>query len=233
MYMVGNIKRSLPTLEHGVYTLLEVARYTNLKYSTVRYWFLGRPDGAGRGPVFRSDYPIVCGQRAVSFLDLFDALIAGQFRELGVSLQAVRRAHELLQRRLGTVHPFCHHDLYTDGKAIIAGTASAIDDETLNDVISGQHLFPQIKVHLAHVVYCEKSNLVSRWKIADGVIMDPTLSRGKPVVDHTGTTTFVLAGAYCANHQNADLVADLFDVSTEQVLNAVKFEEALRKRHAA
>ncbi|MDO8631925.1 MAG: hypothetical protein Q7R41_15680, partial [Phycisphaerales bacterium] len=224
---------SLPTLELGVYTLSEVARYTNLKYSTVRYWFLGRPDGAGRGPVFRSDYPIVCGQRAVSFLDLFDALIAGQFRELGVSLQVVRRAHTLLQRRLGTIHPFCHQDLYTDGKAIIAGTASEINDETLNDVISGQHLFPQIKIHLDHVVYCTKTKLAVRWHVADGVVMDPTLCRGKPVVEPTGTTTFVLSGAYSANDQNADLVADLFDVSIEQVLNAVKFEEALRKRHAA
>ena len=58
----------------GTYTLAEVSRFTEVHPSTVRTWFKGRPDGTGRGSVFRSDYPPVGSDYAVSFLDMIDAL---------------------------------------------------------------------------------------------------------------------------------------------------------------
>jgi hypothetical protein len=97
----------------GVYTLAEVSKLTQIHPSTIRTWFKGRADGTGLGSVFQSDYQAVDGDCAVSFLDLIESLVAGQFRSrYEVSMRIVRRAHEILQKDLAADHPFCHADLY-------------------------------------------------------------------------------------------------------------------------
>ena len=79
---------------------------------------------------------------------------------------------------------------------------------------------------LKHLDYDASTKLASRWNIAEGVVVDPRISFGKPVIRSTGVTTFVLANQYKANRKNSGLVADLYDVSEEDVLNAVRFERA-------
>lgn len=222
-----------PVLGKGIYSIAEVACYTGLHYSTVRAWFLGRPDGTGRGPVFQSDYRRILGQYTVSFLDLIDALIAGQFRSLGVKMRVVRKAYARLAKALQSPHPFCHDGLYTDGATIIVRTANEIGDETLQEAISKQRLFLQILEHLKHVEYSVTSRLALRWRIAQGIVVDPQICRGKPVLEGKGIASFVLANAYRANGEKANLVADLFDVSADAVIDAARFEGGLIRQRAA
>lgn len=213
-----------PALGLGVYNLTEVARYTQLHGSRVRAWFKGRTSGAGRGHVFCSDYRPVRNGQAVSFYDLIDVLVAGQFRELGVSLHIVRAAYSLLQHRFDTRHPFCHRDLYTDGKKIFLLTADELDDSVLSEVVSNQQFFSHVRDYLTQVDYGEASAMAERWRIAAGIVLDPRISLGKPVIAGTGITSFVVANAYKANREDVGLVADLFDIDEADVLRAVEFE---------
>jgi uncharacterized protein (DUF433 family) len=218
----------------GVYTLAEVSRLTELHPSTVRTWFKYRSDCVGHGPIFQSDYQSIGGDYAVSFLDLIDALIAGQFRgRHKLSMRIVRRAHELLQRELDTKHPFCHSDLYTDGKRIFLFAANQLNEDRLSDVISHQQFFLHIKEKLEHIDYSKITSLASRWRIAQGVVVDPLISMGKPTIENTGVTTFVIANQYFANTKNSALVADLYEVSENDVVNAVKFEQSCKRRRVA
>src|SRR5438270_727125 len=91
-------------LGKGVYSLAEVAQLTGLKRARVGEWFRGRPSEASPRPLFRSDYQPVEDDVAVSFLDLIDVFVAGQLREHGVPLQAVRRVYSRLTEDLET-HP--------------------------------------------------------------------------------------------------------------------------------
>ena len=59
------------------------------------------------------------------------------------------------------------------------------------------------------------------------VVVDPAICLGKPIVEQTGIPTFVLASAYRANGQNADLVADWYNVNPDHVLAAVRFESSM------
>lgn len=212
-------------LGHGCYTLAEVSRFTGLHPNKVRTWFKVRSDLAGKGPVFQSDYSTVGDDFAVSFFDLIDALFAGQFRDKGVSMRTMRKAYSVLKRRLDTAHPFCHHSLYTDGRAIFEHTANDIGDEKLTEVISSQQFFLHVKTKLTKIEYGQTSNLAERWNISTGVVIDPHVAMGKPVIKQSGLTTFVLASQFRANHDDAGLIADLYDVGESDVQNAVEFEK--------
>jgi uncharacterized protein (DUF433 family) len=221
-------------LGQGIYILSEVSRLTQMHPSRVSSWFKARADGVGRGPIFASDYESVKGDFAVSFFDLIDVLVASQFRDKhNVPMGIVRKAHSILQKRLNVQHPFCHSDLYTDGKHIFHYVADEVNNDKLSDVISQQQFFTHIKAQLEHIDYSEVTKLACRWNIAEGIIIDPTISMGKPIIQATGVTTFVLANQYCANEKNVSLVADLYGVGESDVINAVRFEESIGCKHAA
>lgn len=226
--------RRYEVLGQGLYILAEVSRLTGMHHSRVRSWFKQRADGSGYGPVFASDYDPAGGDYAVSFLDLIDVLIVGQFRDRHrVPMRIVRRAHTLLGEQLGTKHPFCHSDLYTDGERIFNCTASRLNEEILSDVISRQQFFIQIREKLAHIDYSEINKLACRWRIAEGVVIDPLVCMGKPTVEKTGVATHVIANQFYANRRDAALVADLYGIGERDVANAVEFELKYEHRDAA
>jgi uncharacterized protein (DUF433 family) len=77
---------------------------------------------------------------------------------------------------------------------------------------------------LDHIDYSEASKLALRWRIANGIFIDPSISMGKPVIQNTGVTTYVIANQYHANTKNSALVADLYKITENDVINAVNFE---------
>jgi len=222
-----------PSLGEGAYTLAEASRYTRLHPSRTRAWFKGRSDQTGRGPLLRSDFAKRGSDFAVSFLDLVDLAVAGEFRKLGVTMPVVRRAYSQLVGELQTEHPFCHSDLYTDGREIFLHTAGEIGDEALANVVSQQRYFLHVIQQLKRIDYSEATRLAMRWRVASGVLIDPEVSFGKPVAAGTGVTTYVLAQAFFANRENAEFVADLYGVTPQAVENAVDFEQEHGARHAA
>ncbi len=214
-------------LGQGIYTLAEVARLTELNPSRVRSWFKQRLDGSGPGPLMRGDYEAVEGDFAISFLDLIDVLMAGQFRNHGVSMHVVRKAYNALSLELKTAHPFCHKGLLTDGKKIFYHTSETVGDEKLREVVSSQLFFTHIKEHLNQVEYDSLTSLINRWHIANGITVDPAISMGKPTIEGTGITTYVINAQYHANKQNGSLIADLYDITEKDVDHAVAFEAGL------
>ena len=212
-------------LGNGVYGLSEVALYTDLHTNRVRSWFTAKPYGMKSGRLFNGDYPIIENNYGVSFLDLIDVKVAAELRESGVTMPKLRAVYERLKDRLDTKHPFCHNNFYTDGREIIIMEAGAIGDETLIEVLSNQRLYVQSRAFLKHIECSDKTQLAERWNIAQGVVIDPAVSLGKPVIKDTGTTTYVVARSFKANAGNTDLVAYLFDLAEQQVNDAVSFEE--------
>jgi uncharacterized protein (DUF433 family) len=171
---------------------------------------------------------------AYSFLDLVDVFVAGQFRDdYKVPMRTVRRAHLTLQQELGTKHPFCHGDLYTDGKRIFQHVARAVGEGTLSEVVSRQQFFLHIRKELHHIDYSDVTSLACRWNIASGVVIDPSISMGKPTIRSTGITTLVIANQYYANKEDGELVADLYGIRASDVMNAVSFQGWCKSRRVA
>lgn len=218
-------------LGEGVYTLSEVARFTQIHPCRAWSWFKG---SAGHGHIFRSDYKPIDGDYAVSFSDLIDVLVASQFRDIHhVSMRIVRKTHNLLQKELGVKHPFCHSDLYTDGKRIFLYIAKKLNEGRLSEVISHQQFFLHVKEKLSHIEYNEITKLARLWNITEGVVINPLVSMGKPTIINTGVTTHVIANQYYANKKNTALIADLYGLNEKNVTNAVNFEKLYGCRDAA
>lgn len=210
-------------LGRGMYTFAEASCLISLKQTRVREWFRGH---SGRTKaVFAGDYEPVDGEYALSFLDLIDVLVAGQLREHGVSLQTLRRVYHRMQTDLQTPHPFCREELLSDGKVVFIRGLDAEGQVELAEALTRQKVFPQILLpFLKRIDYGVTSKLAERWRIGEQVVIDPTICFGKPVVEKTGVPTRILAAAYFANGNDADLVADWYNVHTDHVLVAVRFE---------
>jgi uncharacterized protein (DUF433 family) len=214
-------------LGNGVYGLPEAARLTGLNRNRVREWFQGRPDESRR-PVFRADYRKVGGDLAISFHDLIELLVAGQLRDHGVSLQLLRKVHARLSKDLRTRHPFCHQEILTDGKRVFTLGLDEENRAEMIEVLSRQRVFADILLpFLKRIDYDNASKLARRWSVAHGVVIDPAICLGKPSVEEIGIATAVLASAYKANGNDAELVADWYKIHASHVIAAVDFERSL------
>jgi uncharacterized protein (DUF433 family) len=219
-------------LGQGIYSISEASRLINATPQRVTAWFRG--GSSKRGPVFKSSYSDFGSLgNAISFLDLIEALMALRLREKGVSLIVIRKARQELAGMFKTSHPLAHKDLSTDGTRVFVRVAEDSEDEQVIDVIKRQHVFPEVlKPYLSQIEFSEMTRLAERWHITQGIILDPTRCYGQPIVDDSGVPTAVLASAYWANQQDAELVADWFGVAPQQVEIAVQFEGNLRRSAA-
>jgi uncharacterized protein (DUF433 family) len=215
-------------LGHGIYNLPEAARLTGLRPNRAREWFRGRPGTPSRDPVFRSDYPSVGGDRAISFHDLIELYVAGQLRDRGVSLQALRKVHKRLQTDWKTRHPFCRQEILTGQGQVFTLGLDELGQSEMIEVLSGQRVFPEILLpFLKRIDYDQTTAMAQRWCIANLVVIDPAICLGKPTVEGVGIATAILAASYEANDQDAEWVADWFRVHAKHVIAAVEFERTM------
>jgi uncharacterized protein (DUF433 family) len=221
----------------GVYSIAEAARLTKLNPARLRAWFVGRKGQFAQEPLLEPDYARVGGDMAISFLDMVDAYVASQYRSLPepLSLETLRRAYRNLSQRINGKHGFSHRALLTDGKSIFLKEAQdERDREILIDLQNNQYAMPAVLLpFLRSLEFDKNSNLASRWNIAEGVVVDPALNFGKPIVAVSGISTRVLAGAWRANDRDTEKVAMWYDVQPAEVEAAVAFECTMEIRRAA
>jgi uncharacterized protein (DUF433 family) len=213
-------------LGHGVYSFSDAARLTRLRTARVREWFL--PRQSGRAAVFESDYSGETEESIISFLDLIEVFVAGQLRDRGISLQRVRKVHATLSIQLKTDHPFCRKEIRTKGKAVFAVGLDERGRDEIFEVLTRQKVFPQIiRPFLKSLDYHSESLLASRWKIARGIVVNPQICFGQPIVESAGIPTGILSNAYRANGRDVGAVAKWYGLSTEEVKAAVRFERKI------
>ncbi len=217
-----------PQLGLGLYDLREGARLTRLDPKRVRRWFVPPPSEANRRPILTADYPRVQGETAISFLDLIDVFVFGNLRQHGVPLQTLRKVYARLQRDYKQKHPFAFNRLATDGAEVFLRLADADGKDQLVEILTKQMVFPEIiEPFLKQLDYDPDTHLARLWRIADGVVLNPAIGFGKPVVDGAFVKTEVLFDAYHANDRDADAVARWYNVGPDDVLTAVRFEADL------
>ena len=206
----------------GVYGLSEASKYIRVNYNVLRQWFRATKTS----PVFTSDYSRAGVGATISFLDMVDALVVGEFRKHGVTLQHVRKVYDHLFNELGP-HPFSRQEVLVDTST--RRILSKID-ETIFDTLTKQAQMQKIlDAHLVAIQYSNLTKLAERWFIRPGIVLDPKVHFGKPVIADTGVTTYVLARAFQANKQDAKFVARMYELDVEDVKRAVAFEASLVK----
>ena len=213
-------------LGRGVYSIAEAARLTRLPPRRVKQWFRGRdtPDRIFR-PLFQSDYPLIHGQAAISFLDLIELNVGGTLRDMGVALQYLRRAYARLKAEVGD-HPFCRREIYCgDGRIFTRLVGDSSNPPT--EVVTGQGYFDQVIMpFLARIEYDPTTNQALRWRPSDLVVIDPAYRFGAPIIEPVGIPTSTLRQSYYANAKSEAVVAQWYDIRPEYVAAAVAFEDS-------
>lgn len=213
-------------LGNGVYSFSEAGRLLGVHAQTVRAWFKGW--GSDGSPVLCGDYAEIAADRnLISFLDLVDVLVTSKLRESNVSLPTIRKAYLKLCKQFKTSHPFGRQELLTDETGrVFLGVARDEGDRILIDIIKEQHAFPSIlEPYLKRIQYDPTTCIAQLLRLNDdGVILDPGRKYGQPIVETNGLPTALLAAAYEANGEDAEIVAEWYRVEPSEVEVAVRFE---------
>ena len=214
------------------YPAAEAGRLVGLTASRVRRWLKGYDYSYGdamwrQGPVLQRRPTQVTSY--ASFLELVDLLFVKRFLDHGVSLQKVRRALVEAREILGTDH-FARETFFTDGSGIFLKVREK-GNAILELISGGQWTIESIIRQLATQIDFESpGGLASRWYPLGrerSVVLDPSVSFGRPSVVGHGTTTANIYDLYLAEGETVGPVRAWWDLTIEEVEAAVEFERGL------
>jgi uncharacterized protein (DUF433 family) len=235
-------ERTQKLLGVGIYSRAEVARLLRLSPSRVSSWVRGyryawgpkeRRRHGQQPAVVKTDIPTIDGSLSISFLELVELFVVKQFRDKGIPLQTVRVAWNHAAQAFQTSHPFADRRVFTDGGAIFMALR---DDELWPDLLevsSRREPFqivagPILRQSFDEIEFDDRTELARRWWPGGRgvpVVLDPAIAFGAPVIPGTRVPTAIIARY--AETRAIDVVADAFELPSDQVSAAVEFERRL------
>lgn len=200
------------------YRPTDAARMVGLPPATARRWL----QRAGTDPA---------GGHAVSFLSLVELFMVREIRrQTGLSMQRVRRHLEEAERILGATHPLARRRFLVDGQHLFVGLSSAGEAPFVELGKGGQIALEGVLRQRASVLdFLDpgEDDFACRWYPLGrdaGVVVDPAVGWGAPVVTGTRIYTRTLVQAVRAEGDDPQRVADLYEIDVAQVEAAMRYE---------
>jgi uncharacterized protein (DUF433 family) len=228
----------------GIYTPREAAFLLGERPSTIRRcaWGYARPRSGQYieyPPLIKTELPVVDGQRALTFVELVELLYIRAFERAGVPWTLIKHAAVLAARIFDTGHPFALRRLFVDPKPVYAELREHEGDDSLVQLVGhGQHTMPQlVKPYLDELDF-DVNEVAQRWwpmGRRGGVVIDPRIAFGAPVVEETGIRAEALGDAYDAERPifgddgAVERVAWTYAIEPGHVRTALRFRDGLRK----
>jgi len=229
--------RRNPTTKNDVlnvpaYPLGEAARYLRVSPGTLRSWFVGRPYPTARGtsrfePLLR---PARMDPATLSFSNLIEAHVLRSLRtEYGVPLTAVRQALTHAERELKIEQLLLREELRTAGGALFLERYGELVNLSASGQLAVRKLF---EAHLARVEWGDLRSAVRLYPFVFGepldakpIVIDPTISFGRPVVGGAFVSTRSILERIDAGESVGEVATD-YELSVEAIEEAVLFERA-------
>lgn len=202
----------------GVYGLAELRAFLA---------FSGSPEDAERALPWLTSVLNPAGHRRrqadYSFSDLISLFVVRELLKKGVPQRTIHDAEKWLRAKWGTDRPFVRDEIKTDGVDVFC------DDEVIPQQIESanrqgqQTLREAIKDRLTSVRYSD--GVAACWVPASGVVIDPRVQFGEPVVKGTRIPTEAVANV--AQNLGADRATVRFGLTHDQIVAAVAFENQI------
>jgi uncharacterized protein (DUF433 family) len=190
------------------------ARLASIHPNTARAWI----------PEFRGDESHPADSILASFLDLIELRIMRQLREeYHIAPATMALMHQEAQHRAKNQHPFASQRILAERRRIWLDVSGAIIDLGRD----GQTGLRPVVDHVADEIEWDRAGWALRWRPSLGVLVDPAIRWGEPVIENTRVLTAAVFSAWKARHRDAQAVADQFAISLQQVDDAVAFESRL------
>lgn len=228
----------------GIYTPKDAATLLKERPATVRRWAWGysrrrRSGHAEHPPLIKTDLPVVEGQRALTFVELVELLYIRAFERAGVSWKLIREAAAVAARMFSSDHPFALRQLYVDPRSVYGALREKDGSESLVQPIGhGQHAIPRlVKPYLDELDF-DVHDVARRWwpmGKGSGVVVDPLIAFGAPVVEAVGIRARSLSDAYEAElpafgPDAVNRVAWTYEIDPEHVRTALGLQDWLREQ---
>jgi uncharacterized protein (DUF433 family) len=219
-------------LTSGALSIQDTADLLGVKSRLVRAWLAGV-----RGkqlPVISAELGKVDDRLAVSFTNLMELRFVAEFHKAGVRLSEIRAILDEAKDFLNHPHPAATQKFFrTDGHKILGEIGRKHGVEVLYDLRTRNFEMPAIVLPSLKqdVVFDPDGNIVQwfpRRSIAPNVIVDPRFSFGRPIMRQSYIPAATLADAV-ESEGSAEAVAEIFDVSEQQVEEAVRFCNSLQQ----
>lgn len=219
-------------LETGIYTVPDAAELVSAPTRLVRIWVAGHK--GKQEPIIYNQLGRVDGKIAVSFTNLMELRFVATFAAAGVKLREVRKIMSEVKRSLEHPHPFATKTVFTtDGRKIVAKIAEKSGVESIYDLRSQNYeMYPVVARTLKGMVEYDPAGDAVSWRprpdIAPNVILHPSISFGRPVLEANRVPTETIASAVKAEGSSR-VVAFLYEMPERLVRQAVKFETQLHQ----
>lgn len=230
--MASNKRGKPDLLEAGIYTIPDVAELVEAPIEVVRIWIEGHT--GKQQPVIDNQLGRVGGKTAVSFANLMELRFIARFHAEGVRLNEIRAIMQEARETLHHPHPFSTRTVFkTDGRKIVADIARRNGVQLIYDLKTRNYEMPAIvmKSLKENVVFDPDGEAIAwtpRPEIAPNVIVHPRISFGRPVLRESHVPTAAVAKSMEVE-KSASFVADVFEIPTRHVKEAIRFEESLRR----
>ena len=212
------------------YTVAEAARFLRIPLPTVRSWVKGRdyPRRSGMGRFKAVIVPPRDPDHRLSFRNLVELAALRALRtEHGLQLSAVRQALQFAHKQLGDDAPLASHDLFASpGEIFLERYGQLI---SLNR--AGQLGIRAVLQGLLTRIQWDKSQAVRFFPPLPNrpeertVMLDPTISFGRPVLARLGVTTSVIVDRVNAGEEATEIAKD-YGATDEEIMDALAYERA-------
>ncbi len=212
-------------LDRAIYSYADVDRLIGLHSGTARRWLEGY-ERLGRyyDPVLR---PEPSGSDAVTWGEMVESRLLAEFRDRKVPVQRMRPALVKLREEFGR-YPLAHASpfLEVEGRELVQIVQEQVGLERVLQLVvvrDGQSLLTDAAERFRSAVEYDqgRAELLRPDPRTPDVVMDPRRSFGQPTVRNVRTES--LAEDYRAG-TGRDELADLYDLTLEQVDAAIRFE---------
>lgn len=212
-------------LDREIYSYADVDRLVGVRSGTARRWLEGYTrQGRFYEPVLREGRT---GSDAVTWGEMVESRLLAEFRRRGATVQYMRPAIALLRKEFGR-YPLAHARpfLDVDGRELVRRVQDQVAlERDLQFVVvrSGQLILAApTERFFSSVDYTDDvASAIRAHADAPGVVMDPHHAFGQPAVRNVRTDS--LAEEFRAGSSYEELV-DLYDLTSEQVQAAIRFE---------
>ena len=217
--------RRANALEIPTYGTEDVARYLHIPYTTIRYWILGGVSGK----------PVICAAQSrpplLSFMDLLECWVLASLRHKeGIPMPKIRAAVETLREKYNSRHPLVESEFETDGVYLFLRDGIGLVNLSRRDQRALEGI---MKAYLRRIdrdiegvarrlyPFTRQVYLKSKIDVPKLVMIDPTISFGRPVLIDSGIATAVLA----SRNRGGDSISSL---AREYGRKAHEIEEAIQ-----
>jgi len=216
--------------EVPAYGIPEVAHYLGMPVATLRSWVVGRLYPVADGERFFQPIIEIADKknRQLSFINLVEAHVLNAIRrEHDIRLPKIRQAIAFLKNKLNSRHPLADQHFETDGLDLFVQKYSQLINITRDGQLAMRNV---LQSFLKRVKRDAQGTPVKLYLFVRGamdepfaVVVDPTVSFGRPVLEGTGIPTEILAQRYKAGDSYEQLVED-YGRPKEEIEEAIRYE---------